>query len=123
MRRLTIKSAALALGCTAFADDASAHSLAQRYDLPLPLGYFLLAAGAAVAASFVILAVFWRNDGRRSQLDQPVLRGRIPFAIVISGQVFSVGILTLIVAAGFFGNQDTFKTLRLLPYGSSFGLA
>jgi len=99
------------LGCIAFADDASAHALAQRYDLPLPLGYFLLAAGAAVAASFVILAVFWRHDGRRSQLDQPVLRGRIPFAIVIAGQVFSVGILTLIVAAGFFGNQDTFKNI------------
>jgi len=34
--------------------DVEAHALAQRYDLPLPLGFFLAGAGAAVAVSFVI---------------------------------------------------------------------
>ena len=41
--------------------EACAHALGQRYDLPLPLGYYLLASGAAVAVSFVILAIFLRH--------------------------------------------------------------
>ena len=42
--------------------EARAHALAQRYDLPLPLGYFLAASGAAVVMTFVILALFWRHS-------------------------------------------------------------
>jgi len=103
-------AAALLAGAWTF-DDASAHALAQRYDLPLPLEMFLFAAGAAVAVSFVILALFWRHDSGHGEPGRPVRNGRVPAGIVVVGQLITVGTLALIVAAGFFGNQNTFKNI------------
>ena len=90
--------------------EACAHALAQRYDLPLPLGYFLLAAGAAVAASFVILTRFWRHNVDRGDRS-PWMEGAIPLAVVVCCQVIGVGVLALIVIAGLLGNQSTFKNI------------
>src|SRR6266540_5258974 len=59
--RLATRLAAACIALAALVSKTHAHALAQRYDLPLPLGFFLLAAGAAVAVSFVILALFWRH--------------------------------------------------------------
>ena len=42
---------------------AAAHAFAERYDLPLPLGFYLAAAGAAVALSFLGSFLFMRSDG------------------------------------------------------------
>jgi hypothetical protein len=91
---------------------ACAHALAQRYDLPLPLGFFLAAAGIAVAVSFVILALFWRHDaedGKRTE--SPSIQGTIPCVVLACCRVFGVGLLILIVCAGLFGNQSTFKNV------------
>ncbi len=41
----------------------AAHAFAERYDLPLPLGFYLAAAGAAVALSFLGSFLFMRSDG------------------------------------------------------------
>ncbi len=40
-------------GTAAWPTAAAAHAFAQRYDLPLPLGYYLAGAGAAIALSFL----------------------------------------------------------------------
>jgi len=91
---------------------AEAHALAQRYDLPLPLGFFLIGAGAAVAVSFVVLALFWRND--RGQFDaglRPRMQGAIPHFIVGCCKAVGGALLLLIVCAGLFGNQSTFKNI------------
>jgi hypothetical protein len=111
MRCTAPRLAAAFLMCAAFTDDAFAHALAQRYDLPLPLGFFLTAAGAAVAMSFVILALFRRHDGGGQQPDRTIAHGRIPVSIVAIGQMLAVGALVLIVAAGLFGNQNAFKNI------------
>ena len=96
----------------ALSSDACAHALAQRYDLPLPLGHFLAGAGAAVAVSFVILAIFWRRESKGpAQSDYTILRGKVPTPIVASCQILAVGALVLIVAAGLFGHQSTFKNI------------
>lgn len=42
---------------------AVAHAFAQRYDLPLPLGFYLAAAGAAVALSFLGSFLLMRPGG------------------------------------------------------------
>jgi hypothetical protein len=96
----------------ALSSDACAHALAQRYDLPLPLGYFLAGAGAAVAVSFVIFALFWRRESNGlAQSDYTILRGNVPTAIVAGCQILAVGALVLIVAAGLFGHPSTFKNI------------
>ena len=87
MRRLVTLVVAVSLALPTLGTDAFAHALAQRYDLPLPLGYFLMAAGAAVAVSFVILVLFWRHDGKASRpTDRTILRVSIPSPIVASLQ-------------------------------------
>ena len=92
--------------------DAGAHALAQRYDLPLPLGYFLVAASAAVAVSFVVFVLFWRhNEGERYHPEQPLCQGVVPNFIVVCCQIVGAGFLVLIVSAGLFGHQSTFKNI------------
>jgi hypothetical protein len=109
-RAATFAAAFLALA--ALGGDARAHALAQRYDLPLPLGYFLAASGAAVAMTFVILAVFWRNSDKPIQTrDDTILRGTIPDVVVVVLQLLAVLALTLLVAAGLFGSPATFKNI------------
>ena len=98
--------------CAASAQSAAgAHALAQRYDLPLPLGFFLLAAGAAVAGTFVILAF----AGRRPKLAWSArsdTRTRQPSTRRCHCRADAlVALLFLIVAAGLFGHQNPFKNL------------
>ena len=40
---------------------ASAHGFGQRYDLPVPLGLFMLGAGASVVLSFLGMGLFVRR--------------------------------------------------------------
>jgi hypothetical protein len=113
MRRAAIGIVA-ALAVIFAGQDASAHALAQRYDLPLPLGYYLLAAGAAVAVTFLILALFMRRPSAapfRDFNERPLASGTVPAAIVLAGRTFLVAVLVLVVAAGSFGNQAPFKNI------------
>ena len=107
-----MRVAAGVLALLALASDAQAHALAQRYDLPLPLGFFLVAAGAAVAVSFVILALFWKHDTQRAERSEgQSFQGAIPGVVIVFCQVIGVVLLALIVTAGLFGNQSTFKNI------------
>ena len=112
MRRAATVFAVVSIALPSLSGDAFAHALAQRYDLPLPLGFFLAAAGAAIAVSFAILALFWQHDGEPAQsIDHTILRGTIPNPIVASLQIVVFGALVLIVTAGIFGDQRTFKNI------------
>src|SRR5690349_7319029 len=78
--------------------DVAAHALAQRYDLPLPLGFFLAGAGAAVVVSFVVLAMFWRSDhGQFDAAARPRLQGQIPRFIGCCCKAVGGALLLLIV--------------------------
>ena len=46
---------------------AAAHAFGARYDLPLPLEFYVIGAGAAVALSFVIIAVVFRSQRGRDE--------------------------------------------------------
>ncbi len=56
---------AILLGCPVAAapGPAAAHAFAERYDLPLPLGFYLAAAGAAVGLSFLGSILLMRSGG------------------------------------------------------------
>jgi hypothetical protein len=104
--------ASLAVLCAAH-NAAAAHALAQRYDLPLPLGFYLVAAGAAVAATFILLVLFARRSKAaavRGAPDRRIAGGPIP-GIVVLLQLLSVAALALIVAAGLLGHQGPFKNI------------
>jgi hypothetical protein len=97
---------------TVTSGEASAHALAQRYDLPLPLGYFLGGSGAAVAVTFIIAAIFLRKVVKSKPTHREAfLWLKLPGLVVAVLQGCSVVCFALLVSAGLFGNQDTFKNL------------
>lgn len=91
-----------------------AHGFGERYSLPVPLEYYLAGAGAAVALSFALIGLFvggTPGGGRRwrfNLLSVPwlgsVLQSRL---LTVPIRAASVGLLTLVVAAGFLGDQDS----------------
>ena len=75
-------AALLAAAAALAARPVYAHGFGERYDLPIPLGYFLAGAGAAVALSFIVVGMFLGPGGggsrypRYNLLATPVL-GRV----------------------------------------------
>ena len=53
-----VPAALLAAAAALAARPVYAHGFGERYDLPIPLGYFLIGAGAAVALSFIVVGAF-----------------------------------------------------------------
>jgi len=96
----------------AWTGTAAAHGFGQRYDLPIPLSFYIWSAGATVALSFVGFALFLRRE--HGQLGPAVEwrpKQRLVGAIVLSARALTVGTLMLIVVAGFFGNQDPIRNI------------
>jgi len=97
--------------------ESLAHGFGVRYDLPIPLGYYLAGAGATVALSFLLLAVF--AGARPERVDRgPAYRisrrtGRILSNNWVAGslQGISVALFLLIVAAALFGDENPFKNI------------
>ena len=60
-------AALLAAAAALAARPVYAHGFGERYDLPIPLGYFLAGAGAAVALSFIVVGMFLGPGGGGSR--------------------------------------------------------
>ena len=108
MRRLKRSTGALfAATVLVWPGGAAAHAFGARYDLPLPLDLYLGAAGAAVVASFVIMALFGAGRPVDRRLDIPIGPGpRIARAGRLGLRPLSVALFGLILATGFFGTAS-----------------
>ncbi len=83
------------------------HAFGERYDLPAPLGYFVVGAAAAVALSFVVAAVFMRGMPReRPAKDFVVPLGPVLQSLRAVCRVSSVVLLCMVVVAGLFGTRN-----------------
>ena len=96
---------------------AFAHGFAIRYDLPLPLGFFLSGAGATVALSFLLLALFAKEAPAHAafppaHLASPTI-GRMLSKRWLTGalQSISVALFLLVIATALFGDTDPFKNI------------
>lgn len=99
------------------ASPASAHAFGVRYDLPLPLGLYLTAAGAAVLLSFIVMARFLKHQGgsgenlRFDLLSLPGA-GWLGSSLTLGAlRCLSAAVFLLLLAAGFFGNPDPLKNI------------
>jgi hypothetical protein len=94
------------------AGPAAAHGFGQRYDLPLPLSFYIWGAGATVALSFVGFALFLRAEhGLLTwHIDWPA-KGRPAAALTAVARTLASGMLLLVIVAGLFGNQDPIRNL------------
>ena len=95
---------------------AYAHAFGQRYDLPIPLSYFMAGAAATVALSFVVIGLFLRGGGaeyrypRFNLLSLPgvPLTSRIKALVA---QVLSVLLFLLVLATSFLGSDNPLANL------------
>jgi len=96
---------------------SSAHGFGQRFDLPLPLWLWLMGAGATIAMTFVVMALFMK--GRRFAAEYrrtDLLRFRVvrwaasaPVAAIIRS--LAALLFALTVAAGLVGNPNPYSNL------------
>ena len=90
---------------------ASAHGIAQRADLPIPLWLFAWAAALVLVASFVALSVLWPKPvlaGARWRL-----LGKVPLALEVLAGALGIFAFVLIVYSGLAGSQTA--TANLAP--------
>ena len=94
-----------------------AHGFAQRYDLPVPLGLYIGGAAAAVTFSFLVIAFFVRGERliehypRFNLLANPLGRFFASTFFVLLLRTLSVGILVLIIVAGYIGHENPFENI------------
>lgn len=86
----------------------SAHGIGQVYALPVPLKYYLLGAGLAVAFSFFIIALFLNKSSDQNWQDKIVSTPWLA-KIVSMFRAIAVFLLILSVATGIIGSQDSTK--------------
>lgn len=102
---------------TLFPGSVLAHGFAQRYDLPVPLGLYIGAAAAAVALSFIVVAFFVRGERvvrhypRLNLLKNPLGRILSSPIVVLLLQILSVGMLVLVIVAGYIGHENPFENI------------
>lgn len=93
---------------------AEAHAFGARYDLPLPLAFYLAAAGAAVAASFFGAMAFLRGQptrGHAIDLRFPFWVGRTASGIL---DLAGLSALAVLLGAAFFGPQEAVRNLATI---------
>ena len=94
------------------ASAACAHGFGPRYDLPLPLSFYVWGAGTTVALSFVVMAWFLRrpHDLDRFRIEWN-RRGGLLDAMLPSVRALAVILLILVIVAGWFGSQDPVRNI------------
>ncbi len=112
MKRLNVALPLIALGVALLAQPAYAHGFGERTELPVPLGFFLIGAGAAVALSFAIIGVFvgkksdhggyWQYNLFQNRWVRNVLTSAV---LLLPLRLLSVFLLGLVIATGLAGEQ------------------
>ena len=111
MRRALSACATLA-ALAASAGPAAAHAFGQRYDLPLPLDFYLAGGAAVVLLTFAIAAAALRAEsGRRWQW--PLPRPPRWLGRLLAGAAGFLGVLlfVLVLAAGLLGSDSPTRNI------------
>jgi hypothetical protein len=96
---------------------ALAHGTGERYDLPIPLGYYIVGAALVVALSFVITAIFVYGAPRASSYPRfDLLRlpgGQLLVQPVLIRLLQTIGLCALVavIVTGLLGSQHPAKNL------------
>ncbi len=119
MRPVHLPIVVAVLASALLAQPVYAHGFGQRTELPVPLGYFMIGAGIAVALSFAVLGMFLKGASdqgsyrRYNLLQHRVLRLVVAGPALLPLKLLSVFLLGLVIAAGLVG--DPSPTLNFAP--------
>ena len=120
LRRGARRSAAATLGGLASAllsTPACAHGFGQRYDLPIPLSFYLVGTASAVVVSFLIVGLFVREVSRPHAyprldlLSTPLGRRIANPALGFVLKLFALAVFIITIVAGFRGNQNPYQNI------------
>jgi hypothetical protein len=91
---------------------AYAHAFDERYDLPVPLAYFVAGAAAVVGLSFIVIAVFMRHaPPLTSTQGYIVAPGPLFRALRAICRSIALVLFVLTIVAGLFGTGDPLMNL------------
>ena len=102
---VTVGIAIAIVGFLLSGDKAYAHGFGERYDLPIPLNYFLIAGALTVALSFVLIGWFIRQNSERTDYIRVNLWQFLFFRLIGRLVVFivSIGSVILLILSIFSG--------------------
>ena len=110
IRKLALPAAIIAVAAALTASPVYAHGFGERYDLPLPLNMFMIAAAAAVAASFVVIGLFVNKQPGEFRYPMLNLLAVPVLGAVLRSKVFTcafkllgVAVFLLLIATSLFG--------------------
>jgi hypothetical protein len=112
-----LRALAAAVAAACLATSASAHGFGQRYDLPIPLSFYLLGAAAAVVVSFIIVGLFVRELPRaRPYTGLDLMATALGRWIASPSLVLALKLLALTgfiitIVAGFRGDQNPYRNI------------
>ena len=101
----------------AFPLTLSAHGFGERYDLPIPLSFYLTSSALAVVLSFVVIAFFVRGNYLVSSYPKYCVwstrKTSSPLtSVILHGlRIFSVAVFLLIIFSALFGKQNPFENI------------
>ena len=100
-----------------FPGAAYAHGFGERYDLPLPLTYFAVGGGLAVALSFAVIGVFVRGAAAGREYPRLNLLRWGLLRFLLTGPLYwllraaALFLFLLVIAAGLLGEQRPVSNL------------
>jgi hypothetical protein len=112
-RLISVAAASL----TAFTTPVRAHGFGQRYDLPLPLSFYVAGACAAIVVTFLIVGLFVREVPRAQGYPRLDLNafglGRLcalpGLAFIL--KFFGLAVFIITIIAGFRGQDDPYRNI------------
>ena len=111
--RLTVNF--LSLGLFFVAARCNAHSIDERYDLPLPLSFFIIGSGLVVLLSFLFLFISPRSSIPSKHQPKIVLRisSHHPYLslVIFAVKALSILLFFTVLGACFWGNPDPLENL------------
>jgi hypothetical protein len=107
----------VAAGLSALATPALAHGFGQRYDLPLPLSFYVTGACVAIIVTFLIVGLFVRDAPRTEGYPRLDLNayglGRLCAlpGLAFLLKLFGLAVFIITIIAGFRGQDDPYRNI------------
>jgi hypothetical protein len=96
---------------------ANTHGFGQRYELPLPLSFYLFGGATVVALSFIVFGCFVRRARARGSYRKidlfanPLGRAMAHAIVVWTLKLAALGLFIITVLAGLFGDQNPYRNI------------
>lgn len=115
-RRLLPAAAVAAVAVLLMPATALAHGFGDRYDLPVPLGVYIGAAGATVLLSFLLIGLFVNREPsgsypRLNLLKWKAVRAALNPVTIWGIKALSVAVFAVYLTAGVAGTDDVSRNL------------